>query len=136
MCVANSARSQIAEGLGKSIFGNSAEIHSAGSKPSKVNPLAIEVMREHDVDLSTHYSKTVDDLSTNFVSDLDYVITLCAEEVCPVLISKAKKLHWPLTDPAGQHMLSRDEQLNLFRVTRDALKARLVEFKKSVSHEF
>ena len=61
LCVANSARSQIAEGLGRMIFGNRASVQSAGSEPSQVNPYAIEVMGEVGVDLSTHRSKICPD---------------------------------------------------------------------------
>lgn len=132
MCVANSARSQLAEGLAKSIFGASAEVESAGSKPSKVNPLAIESMKEVGLDIAINYSKIADHLSPRFLASLDYVITLCAEEVCPVLISKAKKLHWPMPDPAGHGELSHEEQLNLFRVTREEIKKKLVDFKSEL----
>ena len=130
MCVANAARSQLAEGLAEDLFGDAAQIESAGSQPSMVNPLAMEVMSEVGIDISGHSSKSVGDLPPSFVSGLDFVITLCAEEVCPVLISKAKKLHWPLEDPAGHDALSHEEKLQLFRRTRDAIKARLVAFKK------
>src|SRR3989338_483126 len=100
MCVANSARSQLAEGLAKAFFGNCAKIESAGSHPSKLNPFAVQVMKESGIDISRQWSKSTDDLSPGFIVKLDYVITLCAEEVCPVMVSKAKKLHWPLRDPA------------------------------------
>lgn len=129
MCVANSARSQMAEGLAKKIFGPEVEIQSAGSEPSKVNPLAIEAMNEIAIDLSNHYSKSVDDLSPKFLVNLDYVITLCAEEVCPMIVSKGKKLHWPFPDPANHRGLPKDEQLNCFREVRDALQAKLTAFK-------
>lgn len=123
MCVANSARSQLAEGLARALFGKSARVESAGSKPATVNPLAIEAMGEVGIDLSTHRSKSVDDLDPAFVAGLDFVITLCAEEVCPVVISKARKLHWPLPDPAGGGIEG-------FRETRDAIKAKLEAFKR------
>ena len=127
MCVANSARSQIADGLAKKIFGSKAKIQSAGSRPSTVNPFAIKALQEIGIDISSNKSKSVDDLSSEFVSSLDYVITLCAEEVCPVIISKAKKLHWPLPDPAGP---GSDEELILrFRTTRDEIEKRLINFK-------
>ncbi len=126
MCVANSARSQLADGIAKDLFKNKASIQSAGSKPSQVNPFAIKVLNEIGIDISHHQSKSVDDLSPEFLDSLDYVITLCAEEVCPVVISKAKKLHWPLPDPAG--VGSDEEQLNRFRVTRDEIKKRLIVF--------
>ena len=130
MCVANSARSQLAEGLAKSIFGVNASIESAGSKPSKVNPFAIRALSEIGIDISTHYSKQVNDLSPDFINNLNYVITLCAEEVCPVVISKAKKLHWPLPDPAGTG--SDDEQMNRFRITRDAIQEKLKRFAQEI----
>jgi len=132
MCVANSARSQMAEGFAKKIFGSSAHIESAGSMPSKVNPLAIEAMKEVKIDISSHYSKSVDKLSARFLAVLDYAITLCGEEVCPTLVSKAKKLHWPVTDPAGHTDLSRDEQLGRFREIRDELQKRLLAFKQEL----
>ena len=132
MCVANSARSQMAEGLAKSIFGAQAEVESAGSNPSHVNPLAIEVMKEIGVDITRHYSKMADDLSPRFLTNLDYVITLCSEEVCPVLVSKAKKLRWPFPDPAGQDHLSKDAQLDRFREVRNAIQSKLNEFKCEV----
>lgn len=127
MCVANSARSQLAEGLAKSIFPD-AEIQSAGSHPGKLNPFAVKVMNEIGIDISKHYSKSTDDLSPKFIVDLDYVITLCAEEVCPIMVSKAKKLHWPLPDPAGS---GSDSQITeRFRRTRDEIRSRLEAFKK------
>jgi arsenate reductase len=132
LCVANSARSQLAEGLAKNIFGTKAEIQSAGSQPSKVNLLAIEAMSEAGIDLSAHSSKTAEQLPPGFLADLDYAITLCAEEVCPVLVSKAKKLHWPLPDPAGRKDLTHEQQLKLFRDTREAIKTRLLAFKKEL----
>ena len=132
MCVANSARSQLAHGLAKDIFKDTAEVESAGSRPSKVNPLAIQSMKEIGIDISSHYSKSVEDLSSDFLNGLDYVITLCAEEVCPMIISKAKKIHWPMPDPAGHDELSGEEKLKLFRVTREAIKAKLIAFKNEV----
>lgn len=94
LCVANSARSQIAEGLAKAMFGTQANIESAGSEPSgKVQPWAIEVLREENIDISKNGSKSVEQLPLSFLAELNYVITLCAEEVCPTLPSKAKRLH-------------------------------------------
>ncbi len=123
MCVANSARSQLAEGLAIEIFPQ-AEIQSAGSHPGKLNPYAIKVMGEIGIDISRHHSKSVDDLSPEFIAALDYVITLCAEEVCPTMVSKAKKLHWPFPDPTGAG--TEVELLERFRNTRDGIKAKLI----------
>lgn len=129
MCVANSARSQLAEGLAREIF-SSAEIKSAGSLPGKLNPFAVKVMNEIGIDISNHFSKSVNQLAPDFLANLDYVITLCAEEVCPVLPSqRAKKLHWPFSDPASKEALSADVMMNRFREARDSIRARLQQFK-------
>ncbi len=127
MCVANSARSQLAEGLARQLFLPTVEIASAGSNPSKVNPYAVQALQEIGADTSRLSSKRVDDLPAEFVKGLDVVITLCAEEVCPVIISKAEKLHWPLPDPAGQ--LGDDAtQLARFRETLGLIRPRLEQF--------
>ncbi len=131
MCVANSARSQIAEGLARQVFPDS-EIMSAGSDPGKLNTFAVIVMNEIGLDISKHYSKSYDDLPPKFIVSLDYVITLCADEVCPTMVSKAKKLHWPFPDPATKEPISEDESIRRFREARDAIRSRLEEFKKEV----
>lgn len=71
MCVANSARSQMAEGIARKILGTKAIIASAGSEPKSVNPNAVTVMGEIGVDLSTHYSKSFDQLSPDFLVNLN-----------------------------------------------------------------
>lgn len=124
LCVANSARSQLAEGLAKSIFGEKAVIESAGSQPSgKVQPMAVEVLKEQGIDISKNRSKSTDDLPLNFLANMDYVITLCAEEVCPTLPSKAKRLHWPIPDPATNPTSSEG-----FKRARDEIADRLRRF--------
>ena len=122
LCVANSARSQMAEGLARKLLGDRVPVHSAGSRPSRVNPYALEVMREVGVDLSSHHSKSVDTIDP---STVDTVITLCAEEVCPVFLGQARRLHWPIADPASELELSRDEMLARFRTARDQIQGRL-----------
>lgn len=132
MCVANSARSQLAEGLGRRIFPG-AEIESAGSRPGKLNPHAVAVMQEIGVDISKHRSKSVEDLSPKFLAALDYVITLCAEEVCPILDSRAKRLRWPHADPVAKEPISESESLQRFREARDAIQKMLQQFKRELS---
>ncbi len=128
MCVANSARSQMAEGLAKKIFGTAVNVESAGSQPKNVNPFATAAMKEIGIDLSNHYSKSYDELKPSFIVQLDYVITLCAEEVCPSMVTqKAQKVHWPLPDPAGKQG-SDEEQLSRFRETRDSIASRISDF--------
>lgn len=130
LCVANSARSQLAEGLAKSIFGETAEIQSAGSVPSgRVQPWAIEVLREDGIDVSHHTSKSVDNLPPEFLQGLDFVITLCAEEVCPMIVSRARRLHWPIPDPASAPESAKAEA---FRVARETIRKKLLEWKKQL----
>ncbi|MCB9594800.1 MAG: arsenate reductase ArsC [Sandaracinaceae bacterium] len=125
LCVANSARSQMAEGLARALFGDAVRVQSAGSAPSRVNPFAVRAMAELGIDLSTHTSKSVETIDPESV---DLVITLCAEEVCPVFLSSARRMHWPLTDPDREHEeLSDEERLASFRVARDLIRARLAE---------
>ena len=99
LCVANSARSQMAEGLGRQILGERAEVSSAGSDPAPVNPHAVEVMGEIGIDITGQYSKPVDTID---LSGLDLVVTLCAEEVCPVLPGHVQRMYWPIADPAAE----------------------------------
>ena len=119
LCVANSARSQMAEGIARELLGNDVLVQSAGSRPSRVNPHAVEVMREIGIDLGAHRSKSVDDVDPKTV---DVVITLCAEEVCPVFLGDAVRHHWPMPDPAGDPEMPREEALARFRTARDTLR--------------
>ena len=133
LCVANSARSQMAEGLGRTVFGDRATVNSAGSEPSQVNPLAITGMAEVGVDISSHQSTSVNQIDTNSV---DLVVTLCADEVCPLLPGSVRHLHWPITDPVvsapatsalaiSDAATTEDELLTAFRTARDQIKARI-----------
>lgn len=123
LCVANSARSQMAEGLARSLFGPSVRVQSAGSRPSRVNPWAIRVMDEQGVDLGAQRSKSVDEIDP---ASVDLVVTLCAEEVCPVFLAPVKRLHWPIDDPdRSQEDLPEAERLHRFRIARDEIRARL-----------
>ncbi|HEY4244769.1 MAG TPA: GNAT family N-acetyltransferase [Kofleriaceae bacterium] len=126
LCVANSARSQMAEGLARSLFGHVVRVQSAGSQPGRVNPNAIAVMREVGIDLTGHHSKSVDDIEP---SSVQLVITLCAEEVCPLWPGKIERMHWPLPDPATTDpSIPPDAILERFRVARDELRRRLIAF--------
>ena len=121
LCVANSARSQMAEGFAKSMFGKEHNIQSAGSIPSgEVHPSAIIAMDDIGIDIRDQYSKSTDDLDKDFIDNLDYAITLCAEEVCPVLPSKALSLHWMNEDPANDSY-SEKQLKTSFSNTRDNL---------------
>jgi arsenate reductase len=121
LCVANSARSQLAEGIARSLAPAGVTVSSAGSEPAKVRPQAIKVLEEIGLDISGHRTKSVNDVDA---SSVEAVITLCAEEVCPVFLGKAYRAHWGLPDPAG---VQGDEGtvLDAFRATRDELRRRI-----------
>ena len=121
LCVANSARSQMAEGIARSLAPKDIKISSAGSRPSKVNPFAIRALDEIGIDIRSHRSKSVDEIDP---ADVDAVVTLCAEEVCPVFLGRARRVHWGLPDPAGAGATD-EEQLQAFRNIRDELRRRL-----------
>lgn len=123
LCVANSARSQMAEGLARWLFGDRVRVQSAGSSPSTVNPYAIEALAELGVDIRGHHSKSVDTIDPSTVST---VITLCAEEVCPAFLGSAQRIHWPIPDPASSDpTLSREQMLERFRAARDSIRSKL-----------
>ena len=124
LCVANSARSQLAEGIARTLAPPGVRVWSAGSKPTRVRPEAIEVLREIGIDITGHRSKSVDEIPAG---EIGTVITLCAEEECPVFLGKAQRLHWGLPDPAA---VTGDgaARLEAFRMTRDDLRRRLAEF--------
>lgn len=126
LCVANSARSQMAEGLARAMLGDRVPVLSAGSAPTRVNPYAVEVMAELGIDLGAHRSKAVDAVDPAAIGT---VITLCAEEVCPAFLGQARRLHWPIPDPASPDpTIPREEMLARFRAARDAIRARLERF--------
>ena len=105
----------MAEGIARSLAPSRVTIASAGSNPSTVNPLAIQVLKEIGIDISRHMSKSVQEIEAAAVN---IVITLCAEEVCPVFLGKAQRFHWPVPDPAGGGVEG-------FRKIRDELVCRL-----------
>ena len=102
---------------------NAYEVFSAGTKPTRVRPEAITVMQEVGIDISSHRSKSVDELAG---LDFDYVITVCdnAKESCPVFPAKTERIHWSIQDPAVAQG-SEEEKLTAFRRVRDELRARL-----------
>jgi arsenate reductase len=123
LCVANSARSQMAEGLARARFGDAVHVQSAGSAPTRVNPYAVAVMAEVGIDLRAHRSTSAADIAPETI---DLVITLCAEEVCPGVLGAKRRLHWPLSDPDRKHeVLSDPQRLRHFRAARDDIEARL-----------
>jgi thioredoxin type arsenate reductase len=129
LCVANSARSQMAEGIARSLAPPGVKVWSAGSQPTRVRPEAIAVLTEIGIDISDHRSKAVSEIPA---ADIDTVITLCGEEECPVFLGNARRLHWGLPDPAAVegHEAVR---LEAFRRIRDELRRRIAALFEAAS---
>ena len=126
ICVHNSARSQMAEAFLNEICGDYFEAHSAGLEPGRLNPLAVEAMREIGIDISKKQTQSVFDV---FKSGelFSYVMTVCDEtnaERCPIFPGVARRLHWSFRDPSalrGTH----EERLAGTRKIRDEIRARI-----------
>jgi arsenate reductase len=114
LCVANAARSQMAEGLARAMAPQGAgyRFFSAGSQPGTLNPLAVRALTEEGIDIARHRSKGLDDVP---LAQADVIVTLCADEVCPFVPGErpVQRLHWPLPDPTD---------LAGFRSVRDELR--------------
>lgn len=124
LCVANSARSQMAEGLARRLAPPGTRVYSAGSEPGTLNPLAVRAMAEIGIDISPHRSKAIDEIP---VDRVDIVVTLCTEEVCPIFPGPVRRLHWPIEDPARAGG-SEAERMDAFRRARDEVGRRLEEW--------
>ncbi len=124
LCVANSARSQLAEALARRRFGDDVRVFSAGSQPSgQVNPYAIRVLEEVGIDTRDLRSKAIDAID---LDGMDLLVTLCAEEACPVVAARARRLNWAMPDPDRKDLdLGDEERLEIFRQTRDAIAQRI-----------
>jgi arsenate reductase len=123
LCTHNSSRSQMAEGLLRELSNGKMEVHSAGTEPSRVHPLAIKAMAERGIDITGHTSKH---LSQFLNRSLDYVITVCddANETCPVFPGPAQRIHWSFPDPSAAEG-SEAERLGVYRTVRDSIEERL-----------
>jgi arsenate reductase len=122
VCTGNSCRSQIAEAFARQYGGAEVEVYSCGPAPAGMNPRAVRVMAERNVDLSGQYSKPLDEA---FAAQMDVVITLCGDpaEVCPT-VRAPRVVHWPLHDPARARG-TEDEVMAVFRDVRDELETRV-----------
>lgn len=123
LCTGNSARSQMAEGLLRSMGGGDFEAHSAGTEPQGINPLAVEAMREIGIDISGHQSKPLE----RFLGrQFDFIITVCdrARDNCPTFPGDNQRIHWGFEDPAAATG-DRARQLAVFRRVRNEISERL-----------
>lgn len=130
VCTGNSARSQMAEGFARHYGQGMVDAQSAGVAPSRLNPFAVAVMREKEIDISGHRSKAFD---WDLARQMDVVVTVCghANESCPVLPPEVERLHWPLEDPAAAAG-SEDEILATFRRIRDQVESRVEELLRTL----
>lgn len=135
LCVHNSARSQMAEAYLKKFGGNKFYVESAGLEPGKLNPLAVEVMKEEGIDISNNPTNDV----FEFFKEgkiFHYVVTVCdekASERCPIFPGLNKKINWNFEDPsafAGTH----EEKLSATRVVRDKIKNAVLGFLKDMEN--
>lgn len=125
LCTGNSCRSQMAEGFLHHMAGEKFEVYSAGTNPTKINPLAIKVMAEVGIDISSQYSKSVEEfLNQKF----DMVITVCdhAKQTCPIFPNPYQKIHWNIKDPA-EFQGSNKEKMDFFRKVRDEIKKKCIK---------
>lgn len=126
LCTANSARSQMAEGLLRADHGHRFEVESAGSRATLVRPEAIAVLAELGIDITGHRSKTVEEFAGH---SFDYVLTVCdnAREACPVYPGHGLRIHHNFPDPAATEG---DEATRLasFRAVRDQIRQYLQTF--------
>ena len=126
LCTGNSARSQMAEGILRHIAGDRFDVESAGVHPTRVRSEAIRVMTEMEIDISSHRSKSVEELANQ---EFDFIITVCdnAKESCPIFPGDARRIHWSFDDPAA--VIGSDEtRLAAFRSVRDQIEVRLRDF--------
>lgn len=118
ICVENSCRSQIAEGFARYFGIGALEVYSAGSRPSgKINPDAVDVMREIGIDISNQSSKGFNDLP---VKDFDYVITMGCKDTCP-FVPAGHHIDWQIEDPKAKGM-------DFFRKVREEIKDKIIGF--------
>jgi len=121
LCVANSARSQMAEGIARAVAQSGVRVWSAGSNPTRVRPEAVTVMREIGIDISGQRAKGMEAVP---LDKIDTVVTLCGGNVCPILPGRARSFHWEIADPAAVE--GQDEvRLAAFRNARDELRRRI-----------
>ncbi|HJZ69026.1 MAG TPA: arsenate reductase ArsC, partial [Blastocatellia bacterium] len=126
LCTGNSCRSQMAEAFLREVAGCEFQVHSAGTNPTRVNPMAVRAMAEVGIDISTHRSKPVDEMIS---LQFDFVITVCdlASEACPIFPGVARMLHWSFEDPA-EAAGTQEQRLGVFLRVRDEIAARVRSF--------
>ncbi|MBT9165165.1 MAG: Glutaredoxin arsenate reductase [candidate division WS2 bacterium] len=120
LCTHNSSRSQMAEGIVNSLYGDKYQAYSAGTHPSGINPFTIKVMSEIGIDISSHRSKNVKEFKG---WTFDFIVTVCdqAQESCPFFPGAVRYIHQGFTDPSAVKG-SFDDKMRIFRRVRDEIK--------------
>tara|TARA_B100001939_G_scaffold328441_1_gene323780 strand:- start:155 stop:580 length:426 start_codon:yes stop_codon:yes gene_type:complete len=133
LCTGNSCRSHLAEGILRAAVGEAAEVASAGSDPAGyVHPMAVEVMKDIEIDISAHTSKHLDEFLQR---EVHTVITVCgnADQACPIFPGQAEKHHWPFDDPA-KATGGEEEIRAVFRRVRDEIRAKFEAYAKTLAN--
>lgn len=130
LCVANSARSQMAEIIAKKILPSTVKIRSAGSRPgARIHPVAVQTMIDFNAEISESIPKSIGSLPVGFLDEECLIVRLCAEEECPIISQSIEVRDWTLPDPANPN----DGDVNLaFAKTRKKLIERIYELKKEL----
>ena len=118
LCVANSARSQMAEGLARALAPPGYRFWSAGSEPGSLHPLAVAALGEIGIDISHQRAKGLAHIP---LDEVHAIVTLCGRDVCPYVGGAVERVHWPLADPARVSGSDAD-RLDAFRTARDRLR--------------
>ncbi len=136
LCTGNSCRSQIAEGLSRQFRGDVLDPYSAGIEKHGLNPFAVKVMREINIDISGYSSKTIEELSGK---EFDYVVTVCghADESCPLFPAKTKVIHRGFDDPPKLAAGTANEKDALihYRRVRDEIKSYILTLPAALNAE-
>lgn len=133
LCTGNSCRSQMAEGIARRYYNEKFDIYSAGIEKHGMNPYAMKVMEEAGIDISSHSSKTLDEIDSEF----DYIVTVCdhAQENCPTFVDSTKVYHFPFPDPPKLALEFSDEnkKLDCYRQVRDRISQTMKEIVSSLN---
>jgi len=122
VCVENARRSQMAQGFAEVFVQGELEVYSAGSHPSsQIDPLVIEVMKERGIDLSSKRPKGLNDLPP---VEMDYLVTMGCEEICPAVLAK-KIIEWEIPDPKGK-------SIQVFLKVRDLIEDKVKNLLKEI----
>jgi arsenate reductase len=126
ICVHNSARSQMAEGIFRYYYGEKCNVYSAGSDPRGIHPVSVQVMAEIGIDISKHKSKSLEGFKGQ---EMDYVVTVCGDgqDICPFFAGGKKYIHHPFEDPSAFEGTKQDK-IEQFKEVRDELKRWLEQF--------